>query len=438
MSTDTLTQLRAGKLSGIKRLDLACGLKELPPEIFDLADSLEILNLTNNQLADLPDDLARLHKLRILFCSENRFTHVPPVVGSCSSLSMVGFKANQIETVDAASLPPTLRWLILTDNRIQQLPSSIGQCHSLQKLMLAGNRLEELPEEMAACVSLEMLRLSANQFRSLPGWLLRLPRLTWLALAGNPCTKATEDADQVIADIDWGNICLMEKLGEGASGIIHRAQWQDGDATRPVAVKIFKGAVTSDGLPDSEMAACMAAGTHRNLVGVLGKIIGHPDGASGLVMPLIDPVFRNLAGPPSLDSCTRDIYADGMQFDLPAVLRMARGIASAARHLHERGILHGDLYAHNVLWSGEGDCLLGDFGAACRYRKNDNATADALQAMEVRAFGCLLEELLERCAVKDEEFPLRDALWILQERCMALDVAARPSFADLQAELQRH
>ena len=48
MSTDTLSLLRAGKLAGATRLDLSCGLSDFPPEIFELADSLEILNRTWN------------------------------------------------------------------------------------------------------------------------------------------------------------------------------------------------------------------------------------------------------------------------------------------------------------------------------------------------------------------------------------------------------
>ena len=47
---NTLDELRSGKLAGAKRLDLQCGLTELPSEIFDLADSLEVLNLTGNAL----------------------------------------------------------------------------------------------------------------------------------------------------------------------------------------------------------------------------------------------------------------------------------------------------------------------------------------------------------------------------------------------------
>ena len=51
---DTLAQLRAGQLTGITRLDLACGLTEFPREIFDLADSLEVLNPVSYTHLTLP------------------------------------------------------------------------------------------------------------------------------------------------------------------------------------------------------------------------------------------------------------------------------------------------------------------------------------------------------------------------------------------------
>ncbi|UOQ69990.1 hypothetical protein [Hymenobacter cellulosilyticus] len=43
-------------------------------------------------------------------------------------------------------------------------------------------------------------------------------------------------------------------------------------------MKVFKGAVTSDGLPHSEMVACISAGAHPNLTTVEGKISAHPLG----------------------------------------------------------------------------------------------------------------------------------------------------------------
>ena len=106
---DTLSLLRSGKLAGIKRLDLSCGLTHFPDEIYDLAESLEILNLSGNALSSLPDDLPRLSRLRVIFCSDNKFTGVPEVLGQCTNLEMAGFKANQIRRLPAESLPAALR-----------------------------------------------------------------------------------------------------------------------------------------------------------------------------------------------------------------------------------------------------------------------------------------------------------------------------------------
>ncbi len=357
----TLAQLRAGQLSGITRLDLACGLTEFPREIFDLADSLEILNLSGNQLDTLPDDLHRLTRLRVLFCSDNRFTELPECLGRCSALTMVGFKANRITHVTGAALPPLLRWLILTDNCVSQLPDELGQRPYLQKLMLAGNRLQQLPASLGQCHRLELLRIAANQLSELPQWLLKLPSLSWLAYAGNPLEAQAEAAAlNTTTPIDWSHLELQQQLGEGASGVIHQALWQaPGQAARKVAVKLYKGQMTSDGSPLHEMHACITAGRHPNLIEVLGQVAGHPEQQAGLVMALIEPSYRNLAGLPSLASCSRDVYADELRLSAPEVLRIAHGIASVAAHLHRQGITHGDLYGHNILCDDQGDCLLG-------------------------------------------------------------------------------
>ena len=436
----TLEDLRAGKLTGVRRLDLAAGLTEFPTEIFTLADSLEILNLSGNRLAALPADLARLHRLEVLFCSDNQFTALPEVLGQCPRLHMVGFKANKIRTVLAAALPLSLRWLILTDNELTSLPPEIGQCQHLQKLMLAGNRLAALPATLAHCTRLELLRIAANQLTALPTWLLAMPRLSWLAYAGNPFCAEAEAAvatRQAIGSIAWPELVMHQQLGEGASGVISQASWQPaGGPAKEVAVKIFKGAVTSDGLPHCEMVACIGAGRHPNLIAVEGKISHHPTGAEGLVLELISPTFGSLAGPPSLASCTRDVYRAGTAFSLEAALRLAHGIAAAAAHLHAQGIVHGDLYAHNILATSAGDALLGDFGAASFFDIAD-ASVRGLQQLEARAFGCLLEELLAHCSAGAASPSLQAALVALQQQCMQPAVSQRPLFAELETALAR-
>src|SRR6185369_13847496 len=143
-----INELRAGKLLGVKRLSLSCNLTEFPVEILDLADSLEILDLSGNRLSSLPAEITRLKHLKILFVSNNEFTEFPSVLGRCVHLDIIGFKANKIMHMAEDALPQGIRWLILTNNRLTQLPKSIGTCVNLQKVMLARNQLSELPEAM--------------------------------------------------------------------------------------------------------------------------------------------------------------------------------------------------------------------------------------------------------------------------------------------------
>ncbi len=123
----TLSQLKSGELSGTQHLKLSENLTSFPVEILSLADSLEILDLSGNQLTSLPDELVKLQKLRIVFASNNLFETLPEVLGKCPNLEMVGFKANKITEVPADALPAKLRWLILTDNRLETLPRYIGR-----------------------------------------------------------------------------------------------------------------------------------------------------------------------------------------------------------------------------------------------------------------------------------------------------------------------
>ncbi len=430
---ETLHLLQSGKLAGIKRLDLAAELTQFPPEIFGLADSLEILNLTNNRLKSLPDEFGCLKKLKIVFLSNNEFEELPDVLSECLALSMIGFKSNRIRTIGENALPPSVRWLILTDNQIEQIPPTIGRLANLQKLMLAGNRLRSLPDEMAACQNLELIRLSANCLSSLPSWLLELPRLSWLAYSGNSFCDRPPAIAQPLPDIDWTELTLGETIGEGASGVISKGIWNTGySGLVDVAIKVFKGDITSDGLPADERDACLAAGTHNHLVRVLGKLINHPENKAGLVFSFMPAEYKTLGWPPSLDSCTRDTYPPDASFSWPAVLRIAQGIAAAAAHLHDRGIMHGDLYAHNILVNEAGESLLGDFGAASFYPASDSISSKALEVLEVRAFGCLLEDLLARCQLEEaSQLEARDRLYHLQQNCMNPIPSKRPLFTKI-------
>jgi hypothetical protein len=87
-----------------------------------------------------------------------------------------------------------------------------------------------------------------------------------------------------------------------------------------------------------------------------------------------------------------------------------------------------------MLWNARGDCLLGDFGAASFV--SDGHQAQALQRIEVRAYACFLEELLEHCTVSEKSQSTIEILWELQRRCGQSESAARPVFTEISEILK--
>jgi len=92
---------------------------------------------------------------------------------------------------------------------------------------------------------------------------------------------------------------------------------------------------------------------------------------------------------------------------------------------------HGDLYAHNTLIhkTDEDDlsAILCDYGAAFSYAHMPADLTFPFEKIEMRAFGCLLEELA-RLARSDH-------LAALSKLCFVDDPLARPSFASIEQQL---
>ncbi|KAI0842354.1 serine/threonine protein kinase [Hypoxylon sp. FL0890] len=423
------------------KLKVSKPLNCFPTGIFDAAGSLEQLDLSGTGLSTLPEDFSCLKKLKVAFFSGCNFAVFPKQLASCAELEMVAFRGNQMVEIPEDSLPPKLRWLILTNNKIRSLPRSIGRCSRLQKCMLAGNQLRCLPDEMAACRKLGLLRLSANCLEELPNWLFDLPELAFLSFAGNPCCSlpaTSKDACDTtpfnfLPEVSWADIDVRDLLGEGASGIISKGLWNGIDKAREVAIKLFKGDVTSDGTPSDEMGACMRAGSHANLIDPLGKITGHPS-KEGLVMQLIPTCYRTLGLPPSLQSCTRDSFPQEISLTTRQGLRILQGVSSAAEHLHARGVAHGDLYAHNILYNDDGHAILGDFGAASIYGHLDDRKVERL---EVLAFAHLIEDVWSITHPKFDEEELRVAMLLaaLHRQCSNPTGLLRPNFSEISRQL---
>ena len=149
-------------------------------------------------------------------------------------------------------------------------------------------------------------------------------------------------------------------------------------------------------------------------------------------MTLIASEFTNLGMPPNFDTCTRDVFPSHQQLNLDQALTILQNMAHAAQHLHSKGILHGDFYAHNILYQKDGASYLGDFGAASCYDKK-STLATPIERIEVRAFGYLIEDLLGQ--TKEDNIHLFKTLRNLKEDCLSVDYKNRPDFETILSVL---
>jgi serine/threonine protein kinase len=104
-------------------------------------------------------------------------------------------------------------------------------------------------------------------------------------------------------------------------------------------------------------------------------------------------------------------------------------MADAATHMHARGIMHGDFYAHNIMIDKEANNILGDFGGASFFEPKEVEIRNGLERLEVRAFGCLMEEML--MLSREEKNDKRKKLFTLQEACLQKETAKRPLFEEI-------
>jgi Protein kinase domain/Leucine rich repeat len=396
------------------------------------------LDLSGQGLSTLPNGMDRaLPNLSILFLSNNAFTQMPAVIGSLPSLQMVALKSNGLTTIHPDALQSQLRWLILTDNQLTEIPDTIGRCTVLQKCMLSGNLLTGLPPSVDRLQQLELIRLACNRLTDAPTNLLQLPAMKWIALGDNPffdrfIANHSENATKTnsipqINDLDLQAVASGRVLGTGASGTTFAVDYHG----QTVAVKKYHTSdsnhVTSDGLPASERAIALLAAaasssssssTTHNIPAALIRVLGECSTTQSLVMEYLDN-FVAMARPPNFETCSRDVYPtnetendDDNDNDDAETLTLSWNEASnliallleALAHLHRLGIAHGDLYGHNILIQRDNhfQVRLSDFGAAFRY-PTQSEYGRRIQAIELRAMAVLVQEVATHLLTPKED-----------------------------------
>src|SRR3989304_3265945 len=141
---------------------------------------------------------------------------------------------------------------------------------------------------------------------------------------------------------------ILEKLGEGGMGVVHKAQ--DTKLNRTVALKFLPehiSASESDAARFMLEAQAAASLNHPNICTIHG--IEEADGQHFIVMEFVDG--QTLQGKKSSLSIKQA---------LDIGIQIAEGLAAA----HEKGIVHRDIKPENIMIRKDGIAQVMDFGLA--------------------------------------------------------------------------
>jgi serine/threonine protein kinase len=167
-----------------------------------------------------------------------------------------------------------------------------------------------------------------------------------------PINMSTVQVPQLVAGATVGPYRIDRLIGSGGMGEVYRGH--DAKLGRDVALKLLPRELADDPGRRARMlgeARAAASLNHPNICTV--HDVGEADGHIYIAMEVIEgrPLSTRLAeGPVPLDE----------------VLRIALQLADAVAHAHDRGIVHRDLKAANVMITPEGRVKVLDFGLAKR------------------------------------------------------------------------
>lgn len=169
------------------------------------AGTLNCLDLSNNQIEELPDYLVGTNPKRIRVES-NLLTAIRPSFTSFQNLTELSLKKNKISSfleglspVEARNLSENflqLSFIDLSLNQLREIPSNIHLIENLSTLNLGFNRLTEIgdiyssePGQKTRFFNLETLDLSSNKIERMHPNIYKLQKLSSLNLENNEMRK---------------------------------------------------------------------------------------------------------------------------------------------------------------------------------------------------------------------------------------------------------
>uniref|UniRef100_A0A8D2LX33 Protein flightless-1 homolog n=1 Tax=Varanus komodoensis TaxID=61221 RepID=A0A8D2LX33_VARKO len=161
----------------------------IPNQLFINLMDLLYLDLSDNKLESLPPQMRRLLHLQTLILNNNPLLHAQlrqlPAMTALQTLHLRNTQRTQ------SNIPTSLEGLVnLTDvdlscNDLTRIPECLYTLSSLRRLNLSSNQISELSLCIDQWTPLESLNLSRNQISSLPSAICKMTKLKKLYLNSN-------------------------------------------------------------------------------------------------------------------------------------------------------------------------------------------------------------------------------------------------------------
>lgn len=161
-------------------------LREIPLEVFTLT-SLKILYLLNNIISIIPKEIKYLINLKELYLSNNLIEVLPKEIKYLTNLELLHLNTNIISVLpEEIKYLASLEILYLFNNIISTIPKEIKYLTNLRKIYFSNNIISALPEEIKYLINLEILYVNDNELSSLPIEITNCRRLTYVNFHNNP------------------------------------------------------------------------------------------------------------------------------------------------------------------------------------------------------------------------------------------------------------
>ncbi|KAF9968143.1 cysteinyl-tRNA synthetase [Mortierella alpina] len=199
---------------------------KFPPVLLRIT-TLEELDMSFNEIADVPDDIGNLSRLRTLLLFGNRIgPFLPKSMSDLVRLRKLDIRQNGILNLDAVNDLPCLEELlvdyntnVVLNNSFKALTSiSLLKCNmtdmslrgvgsTLIYLDASSNRLSNLaPSLFEHLLSVETLKLDNNSISSIPGTIGLLKRLKYLSVSNNLLSSLPDEVGQLESLLELNNL----------------------------------------------------------------------------------------------------------------------------------------------------------------------------------------------------------------------------------------